>query len=461
MTSGEGVHCRELIDGETTDRLAWALCVRRSGFLEIDDFYVWPSERRKGYGRVLADMVSRLQASMGLPLRMLVSYADSTAQQRTGVEAIASRLRLSLVETDDWDVPLIGDRTEAPRPRRRNPPKRPAFLLELLRPTDESPAVCPTHGVVFGTNRAPQDNLNLSAGFSHRRGDTLHIGIATVDVGKVPAFGSFGRAWRAALTGRWDHLPKFTVLASPQDISANIPKVHSPDTHRPFSLLFVHGFNVDFTAAVQHGGRLGAELGVPGTTFVYSWPASSHYLSDSQAVEAALPYFKDFLAHIVDYIAPQPLAIVAHSMGNRLVLRHLVDSISANPAALSALTQVVFAAPDVDHDIFSQSMASLKNAPFHKTLYAARGDGALLTSEWLNGGPRAGLAPPVITIEGLDTILVEGGPLLNLGHAYYGDQSNVLHDLFVLLHYSSHPSGRRCLKQTATTDGRPYWKLEM
>ena len=223
----------------------------------------------------------------------------------------------------------------------------------------------------------------------------------------------------------------------------------------------MHGYWVSFRDAVEHGARIGAALKVPGNTFVYSWPASYHYASDSQTVEASLPHFSDFVRQILEVDTPCPLAIVAHSMGTRLLLRFLIQQLATMPNTLNLISHVVFAAPDVDHDVFLQNMQTLANAPFRKTLYTARGDSALKLSELFNGNARAGLAPPIAIAHNLDTILVEGGPLADFGHAYYGEQSDMLDDLFLLFHYSAEPDGRRSPKPTTTNDGRAYWKIEL
>lgn len=40
-----GVHGCEIVDGASDDRLAWAFCLKRGNQLDIDEFFVWPSER--------------------------------------------------------------------------------------------------------------------------------------------------------------------------------------------------------------------------------------------------------------------------------------------------------------------------------------------------------------------------------------------------------------------------------
>jgi esterase/lipase superfamily enzyme len=370
-------------------------------------------------------------------------------------------LGLQVVETDAWDVPLVGEQRAVASHRSRPWPERPAFLLELLRPKDEAPSTCPSYEVIFGTDRDHNDATNPAAGYSNARAKRLLIGTATVHVGPTPAFGGIGRAWQAAVGHPRRPPPQIRILDDEATISARMQDVAIADKPRGFNLLFVHGYRVNFRDAVEHGARLGSSLKVPGNTYVYSWPATYQYMSDTQTVEASLPHFSDFINRICDNNKSLPLAIIAHSMGNRLLLRFLVQQFGIMPTSLNTISHTVFAAPDVDQDVFQQGMSALTKAPFRKTLYSARGDGALRLSELFNGNPRAGLAPPVVIADNLDTILVEGGPLVNLGHSYYADQTDILHDMFQLFHYSAAPACRRSTKQTATNDGLAYWKIEL
>jgi len=85
LDDGIGVHGREIVDAGTGDRLAWTFCKRRDGFLDIEEFYVWPSERGKGYGSALASMIAALAKKMNLPIRLLVSYADTEPQNQSNL----------------------------------------------------------------------------------------------------------------------------------------------------------------------------------------------------------------------------------------------------------------------------------------------------------------------------------------------------------------------------------------
>jgi GNAT superfamily N-acetyltransferase len=76
----------DIVDIDTDNRLAWAIVVLRRGEMHVDDFYVKPEARRRGYGttmfRAFADESQRLR----LPLRFWNSFAD--AENRESIERI-------------------------------------------------------------------------------------------------------------------------------------------------------------------------------------------------------------------------------------------------------------------------------------------------------------------------------------------------------------------------------------
>jgi esterase/lipase superfamily enzyme len=231
------------------------------------------------------------------------------------------------------------------------------------------------------------------------------------------------------------------------------------------NLLYVHGFNVNFDSAMLQAAQLGVDLKIPGATFAFSWPSAGNvnsYMADEAAIEASLPYFQEFLHRILQFTPDVPLSIIVHSMGNRAVLR-VLDTIKREQKIETSgrIKNVILAAPDVDTNVFTHTMNRLATMPARSTLYATRADLALQASEFLHKYSRAGLFPPVVTVPGMDTVVVEGFNLLNLAHGYYADAASVLHDMFILLHYGSEPESRPALISTQTNDGAQYWKLQV
>lgn len=53
---GAPLHVCEFLDVDNNDRIAWAIAVQRSGFLDLEELFVRPTYRGKGYARELCLM---------------------------------------------------------------------------------------------------------------------------------------------------------------------------------------------------------------------------------------------------------------------------------------------------------------------------------------------------------------------------------------------------------------------
>ena len=124
---GFAVHGREIYDTATDEYLAWAFCVLRDGYLDVDEFFVWPTERGKGYGRHLAKMVTQLSQQMKRPIRQVVPFSDTEPSEISGALAVARMLGVHLVESTVRWASMIGT-VNAPDTLPRNwRPVRPAW----------------------------------------------------------------------------------------------------------------------------------------------------------------------------------------------------------------------------------------------------------------------------------------------------------------------------------------------
>ena len=91
-------------------------------------------------------------------------------------------------------------------------------------------------------------------------------------------------------------------------------------------ILFVHGYKSTFDGALAIGAQLEAEFHAP--VVIFSWPSSEQlrgYTKDECNIEWSLPHFKKLLQQVETEIGVEKLTLVAHSMGNRLVMWSLRD----------------------------------------------------------------------------------------------------------------------------------------
>jgi len=202
------------------------------------------------------------------------------------------------------------------------------------------------------------------------------------------------------------------------------------------------------------------DLGFGGAPILVSWPSNGsvlQYAGDSNNAEWSIGHLKTFLAEIATQSGATNIHLIAHSMGNRVLIGAL-ERLAANPAFAMApkFTHVVLTAPDIDADLFRQLAATIQKTAARVTLYASSNDRALQISKKINGYPRAGDAgPSIVVLPGLDTIDASSVDTDFLGHSYYGDNRSILSDLFNLIRTGSPPESRFGLR--AGVGPEKYW----
>jgi esterase/lipase superfamily enzyme len=321
--------------------------------------------------------------------------------------------------------------------------------------------------VFYGTNRVPTGKADPGLYFGDGRGP-LTLGIATVSVPKdrKPGEIPLPALWRGDL--RPDTAKHFVFArleVSPSaDSFAQAAQADIARSTRKEAFVFIHGYNSGFESAVYRTAQLAVDLQVDGAAFLYSWPSKGSvigYVADgAQLIRPVARDLASFLRLVVDKTGAQHINIAAHSMGNRYLLEAL-DIIARDvPAAKRSpvFSELVFAAPDVDAEDFSDRVSSLGWLARRMTLYASSKDRALYMSSLVNGGGRrAGDASAIVTVEGLDTVdttAVGGG---GLGH---GDFANAaLDDVKAVVWLSLRPRARCVLVDRKLPAGAIYWML--
>jgi esterase/lipase superfamily enzyme len=233
-------------------------------------------------------------------------------------------------------------------------------------------------------------------------------------------------------------------------------------------LVYIHGFNTGFDDAARRAAQLGFDLKVPGITVLYSWPSRgsvSAYVSDLSAIEASEAQIADFLIAVSALADRGKVHIIAHSMGNRGLLRALHRA-TAQAAMRSGTRfgQIFLSAPDISVAAFRQLATVYPQVAERTTLYVADQDRALAALEWITeGGGRVGGAPPVLVMPGIDTVRVRGASLFRLGHSYFAEEPDVLRDIRSQLYWREPPERRRARNgwpvPDDAPDGRGAWVI--
>jgi esterase/lipase superfamily enzyme len=141
----------------------------------------------------------------------------------------------------------------------------------------------------------------------------------------------------------------------------------------------------------------------------FSWPSKGgllSYLSDEDAIGASEDALAEFLILLQNSVPDAHCHVLAHSMGNRGLLRAL--SSATYQAKLRGLKfgQICLAAPDIDVATFRQLARVFSTVAQNTTLYISSSDKALDVSVKIHQNQRLGYCPPVSVVEGINTIEV-------------------------------------------------------
>jgi esterase/lipase superfamily enzyme len=155
-------------------------------------------------------------------------------------------------------------------------------------------------------------------------------------------------------------------------------------------LIYVHGFNQTFETAALDAARLADGIKFRGQTMAFSWPSKAELLDYAYDRDSAM-WSRDAFERVLSSIVSAPgsgrVHIVAHSMGTMLTLEslrqlyaHYGDTVTGRIGA------VVFAAPDIDMDVFSAAISRIGPLAGKITVVTATNDRALELSGRLAGG---------------------------------------------------------------------------
>jgi len=222
-------------------------------------------------------------------------------------------------------------------------------------------------------------------------------------------------------------------------------------------LLFVHGFNVDFEAAMIRTGQVALDLPFNGAVVGYSWPSQGgilKYREDERGNSASVEPFAMFLQQLLTDVPPETrVNIVVHSMGNRLVMKGIAK---LPPAAKKPIATLALCAPDVGVANFKELAPGVVQQCERVSLYTSVSDSALVISKSKNDEQRAGDAHPPLVVPGIETIDVSAVDFSFLGHSYYGSNVDVMSDLFRFI--KQHRGPETCVYLTRRErDGLAYW----
>ena len=320
--------------------------------------------------------------------------------------------------------------------------------------------------VWFGTNRMPVDPADPKRGFSGLRDPITRYGHCDVLVPESHKIGSIGSSWLRRLVTLTDdrlRLRQLAVLereAYWQALGRQLAEKAAGERH---AVVFIHGYNVGFEDAAIRAAQIGFDLGIDGAMAFFSWPSrgkTGQYLADGAAIEASEAAIADFLADFGRKTGADFVHVIAHSMGNRGLLR-AINRIFADAERRSGCNfgEFILAAPDVDADTFGQLAAAYHQMAMRTTLYVSGRDRAVELAKWIHDYPRVGFEPPISIFDNIDTVSVTNVDLTLLGHGYVAEARPVLSDIHAILFHGDPPEKRPFLRERSAADGRRYWEV--
>jgi esterase/lipase superfamily enzyme len=320
--------------------------------------------------------------------------------------------------------------------------------------------------VRYATDRARDGEDGTNFGFNKGRG-ALAFGIAGVSVPtghvagrlEAPPF----RAPAALADPRW-HIYLDSVRPMPREAFAADLRDALGRARRNEILVFVHGYNTDFGLAMRRSSQLWLDLDFAGVLVAFSWPSAGRptsYLRDQNNADWAAPDLAATLRLLVDESGADRIHLFVHSMGSRILFDAL-DALARDHAAVDPppFAEVIFAAPDVDADIFVASAPRLQPLAGRFTVYASDSDMAMIAARHRAGGhPRAGESgAAIVVVPGMDTVDASAVRDDLFGHEYFGESRPVLEDIGLLLRDGA-GAGDRPHMVRVSVPGRSYWRL--
>lgn len=324
--------------------------------------------------------------------------------------------------------------------------------------------------VFYATDRKLRETAIPAERYGSERSPQLTFGTADVSIPREHKMGRMESPRLLHLEFRPDP-EKHVVLLSVSPISGSPEFLRrlgaelgsSPERQL---LVFVHGFNVDFSSAIKRTAQIAYDLAFPGVPVAYTWPSQAKlspvaYVKDGNAADATVPHLREFLTLLAQQTGATRIHVIAHSMGNK-VLAHALADMAADPRLASSkplFSEVMLTAPDIDEDVMRDLSARFVRLGERFTLYASSGDEALVASHEFTNSRRAGEGGPnILVVPKIDSIEASKVDTNLVGHFYYGENRSVLSDMFYLIRDDREPAGRFGMRQRARS-GNVYWEF--
>lgn len=312
--------------------------------------------------------------------------------------------------------------------------------------------------VHFGTDRKPHGSRE--GFFTDGRSEKLHFGWCDVSIPPKHKVAAVERPsiWKLQL---FENPDKHLVIVKRATLSARQFWGEIGASSATDALVFVHGYNVGFDAAVYRTAQISHDLRFEGITALYSWASCGstlkYAIDGSNCTNTVIP-LRQFICDLANKSGVARLHLIAHSMGNRALTEALHQVAISGRALRGKIVNVILTAPDIDADAFRKMAQEMSHAAGMTTLYASSRDKALRASMRLHKYPRAGDARQIVVVKGIDTVDASSVKTDFLGHSYYGDRRSVLSDIYDIVKHGFRPKDRFNLRGVPTESPK-HWEF--
>lgn len=317
--------------------------------------------------------------------------------------------------------------------------------------------------ILYGTDRKRNTKKTDYENYYTGERGKLKYGIAEISIPKTHKFGEMERPhfWQEEKIGKHVVIVKLEKLDDKKFVELLKSKLHF--VSEKDILIFIHGFNVSFANAIRRTAQISYDLSFKGVPMAYSWPSRgevSEYMRDESSVQYTVPHLVAFLKKVIENRGDANIHIIGHSMGTR-ALTNALKEISYIYQGKHVFKNIILAAPDIDRDVFQESLLPYITKTTDKvTLYASSDDSALKLSNTLHSGERIGQGGnDVFVYKGLDTIDASGIDTSLLGHSYFAEKKILITDLKEVITKSLPPTKRESLIEKLKAK-LAYWKFK-
>ncbi len=281
--------------------------------------------------------------------------------------------------------------------------------------------------IFVGTTRA----ADPENGYGSKRSEAVAFGRYDISVPPDRELGeiSWPTKWRAAdprrdfLTTEEEHYDK------PANFRADLKE--SLRQHGGEAVIFIHGYNNNFSEGLYRVAQFSHDLNLPGTVVHYSWPSAAIPFGYVYDRDSAL-FARDGLEDLMDQVAEagaKRIFVVAHSMGSALTMETLRQAaIRGNSNGLKRVSGVILISPDIDVDVFRAQAKAMGTLPQPFVIFGSDRDRVLKLSAQMTGQTeRLGSLTDISRVADLDVTFYDVRAFAEgAGHFTMGDSPALL-----------------------------------